>query len=71
MPSPANRPEDNPMRCRLNTVMLGMAGYRIKQYAKNYNIPESVAAKEIMLEGLKALGLLPKNYSLSDMRKGA
>lgn len=64
-------PEDDITRCAITMTFRGMAGYRIKQYAKNHDINESVAGKEIMLEGLKALGMLPRSYSLSEMRKGA
>lgn len=66
------RTTDNLDPCKITVTAMygGMAGYRIQQYAKNYNVSANVASKEIMLEGLKALGMLPREYSLTDMRKG-
>jgi hypothetical protein len=51
--------------------MKGMAGYRIKQYAKQKNIPVSLAVKELLILGLQSQGLLSPKYTLSDMRQGA
>lgn len=67
---PKTTDPNDPCKITVTGLYGGMAGYRIQQYAKVHNISCNLAAKEIMLEGLKTLGLVSRQYSLSDMRKG-
>jgi len=62
--------ELDPTKVSVHVTMQGLAGYRLNKYAEDRDIPISVAAKEIMIEGMKKLDLLYMTYSLNDMRQG-
>lgn len=56
--------------CSASVAVKGMVGYRIKNLAQDKNVSVGIIMKELIIEGLKAKGLLGPKYDLSDMRRG-
>ena len=54
---------------KLTFSVQGEPAMKLRGYAASKNIRASLAAKEILLEGMRSLGMIPPWYTLQHMRE--